>query len=387
MEPGGNFVRKLDYHRTPEAKDVAERIRTIADENYPKVCAILWDATNKVRDSFDITLKRKVRLFGKEETGVAFMHRIMLNKTIIADNLADLDFVIVHEMAHVAQDYWRFPFHVFTPGDSDCWVEGMADYVDFKLGLGDGPFCAECAAGYPHYKQGYNCAGAFLLYLDETYGSSIIRQLNLELWQHTYKPEFFFRTTGKTLGQLWMEFKNTDRYTPVAESFNQIHAELGYEGEKTPANADRRFDAYLKKHFDEEQIKTIRDDLEHLALANADKKNPANLYAWSLFEKTPAGEMSIEAMEMVKKLNKQERLPILDELPHDKKHPFMAMAYLEKGYTETYPASRTFAFDFKGYPFRMHITLTKETTTSQWVAKRFWTSTSGGKLLKEYPLR
>ena len=53
--------------------------------------------------------------------------------------------------------------------------KGIADYARYKVGFTKGWGCPECSGEFPHYTSGWSCAGAFLLYLDKTYGSNVVR--------------------------------------------------------------------------------------------------------------------------------------------------------------------------------------------------------------------
>src|SRR5205823_4077794 len=106
-------------------------------------------------------------------------------------NPANLDIFLIHEMAHVAQQY--------KSKAPSYWQEGVADYVRYKLGYTNGWSCPQCSVKYPHYTSGYWCAGAFLLYLDATYGSNVVRQLNTELRRGSYSEAIFAKATGMHL--------------------------------------------------------------------------------------------------------------------------------------------------------------------------------------------
>src|SRR6516225_689926 len=104
-----------------------------------------------------------------------------------------LDAVLIHEMAHVGQGAkWYRWFR--TPR---YWQEGIADFVRFKLGYTNGVGCPQCSVEFPHYTSGFWCAGAFLVYLDQHYGSNLVQQLNSQICQGNYAPGLFEQTTGR----------------------------------------------------------------------------------------------------------------------------------------------------------------------------------------------
>jgi hypothetical protein len=82
-------------------------------------------------------------------------------------------------MTHVAQRYaWGAPSH---------WTEGIADYISSKLGCTNDSSCAECSRASPHYRAGYSCAAAFLLYVEATYNSNVVRELHTALRRGSQK--------------------------------------------------------------------------------------------------------------------------------------------------------------------------------------------------------
>src|SRR5256885_2357440 len=92
-------VRKVDYSRTPEMKELAEHARQLGDEMYPRVLALLADDAAKLPQQFDIVFnKRTWRGMG----GVTLGARVRLNAGWLANNPASLDAILIHEMAHVA---------------------------------------------------------------------------------------------------------------------------------------------------------------------------------------------------------------------------------------------------------------------------------------------
>ena len=215
-QAGSPYVRKVDYSAAPRAQALVERARQIGNRMYPEVCALLADSNWDFPRQFDICFKKKLRHM---RTGEARITQICLNAQyveLLKDNPAALDQTLVHEMAHVAQHYERPLIGRLVALNSNppsCWQEGIADYVCFRLGQTNGWRCAECAAVYPHYRDGYGCAGAFLLYLEGTYHSNIVRQLHTLLRQGRYSDAFFRGATGKDLRTLWEEFQRTSAFT------------------------------------------------------------------------------------------------------------------------------------------------------------------------------
>lgn len=239
-------IRRIEFSGAPELRDLAERVRKIANENYPKICAALSDGTYRPPRQFDIIFKPHVD--GEHEAATRGT-TIYLSTEWLATNHAGLVFdensptnleqVLVHEMGHVAQQYGAKA--------SYGWTEGVADYVRYKLGYTNGWACPQCSEEFPHYSSGYWCAGAFLLYVDQVYGSRVIRKMNGELHKGSYSDEFFTRATGRSLADLWADFQKTPAFKPSAVEANRIQFALGYVNGKPPKDIDRRYTAYVRQ--------------------------------------------------------------------------------------------------------------------------------------------
>jgi len=208
-------VRKVDFNEAPELKEVAGRARHIGNEMYPKVLAIVAEDTSKLPQQFDIVFKKH---FKPGDPGRTQGSRIWLDAEWLANNPAYLDRVLLHEMAHVTQDV---RWYRGISNKSVCWGEGIADYVPYKLGYTNGWRCPQCANGFLHYTHGYTCAGAFLLFLDATYGLNVIRHLNAALRRHSYSDKFFAKATAKSLGELWVQFHSC--YKERRPSYVSLH--------------------------------------------------------------------------------------------------------------------------------------------------------------------
>src|SRR5579872_2298757 len=245
-------VRRVDYSEVPEMQGLAERTRRVGNEMYPKVCALLAEDSSKPPKHFDIVLRKHVavRAHGMGmSNGYVSGTTVCLDAHFLEQNSNDLVAMLVHEMAHVAQQYritlwgvsiWtRAPFY---------WEEGIADYACQKLVYTNGWNCPPCSAQFPHYTSGYSCAAAFLMYVETGHGSNVVRRLNSELRRGSYSDKFFARATGKNLDALWTEFEKTPVFTPVALGLNRLCEALGYVDGKPPRDIDARFEFYLQQH-------------------------------------------------------------------------------------------------------------------------------------------
>ena len=199
-------VRSVDFSEAPEMKELAERARRLGNEVYPKILGLLTDDASRLPAQFDIIFKKHgadlaVTSGQKIYVSAEWFTSSPTNLEWEAKSPANLEMVLVHEMVHVTQRFRsKVPFY---------WGEGMADYVRYKLGYTNGWSCPQCSEEYPHYTSGYWCAGAFLLYVDATYGSNIVRQFNRELERGKYSEKFFpkqrpraYRICGRNFSKL-----------------------------------------------------------------------------------------------------------------------------------------------------------------------------------------
>jgi hypothetical protein len=264
-------VRHIRFVGTPEHPDLAEKARELGNSFYPQIDAVLGDG--RERQPFDIVfrkdLARHYKLSVKRTTqnmpkmmnyypsGVAAGGKVYLDTETFLKEPGALDCILLHEMAHLAQNYsWyrrvTIPYY---------WQEGIAEAMVFKLENvhvpRDRP--CKCSAVLPHYISGYSCTAAFLLYLEENYDSQLIARLNRAIRQGCYSDGFFSKITGRTLDQLWSEFVQTSHVTPMARKINQIYDALGYRNGKPPRDVKARFKAYLAKQPNGDEMIRLLD--------------------------------------------------------------------------------------------------------------------------------
>ncbi|TAK93714.1 MAG: hypothetical protein EPO07_17750, partial [Verrucomicrobia bacterium] len=134
-------VRKVDFARAPELKELAEHARQFGNEMFPKVCALFADPEAKPPPRFDVIFKP----LKSQHAGEAYFETrtIYLNTAYLTNAPVDRDFfdkVFVHEMAHLALQHraWRWSRSHFG------WEEGLADYAYFKLIGTNGVACPQC---------------------------------------------------------------------------------------------------------------------------------------------------------------------------------------------------------------------------------------------------
>jgi hypothetical protein len=251
-----------------------------------------------------------------------------------------LDATLVHEMSHVAQNYKSHAF--------EWWGEGMADYVCSKLGYTNEWNCPQCSGDYPHYRSGYRCAAAFLMYLDAIYGANVVRQLNTELRRGSYRDSFFAKATGKNLGKLWAEFKTTPAFTTSAAERLSMEEVLGYVRGEAPPDIATRVKSYL--------------------------------------EQQPGGTLTLEAAGFVATLIRKDRLPgiVRGQQRGDVSVGVGALELRDEAGSAGYPAGRTFYCKQIDDESTYHYRVVREFKNSAWKLQKAWRTDPSGRVLEEY---
>jgi hypothetical protein len=368
----------VDFRDAPEMKDLAERARQLGNTVYPKVCALLADGDTDFPRQFDIQFKKRLPNGNIADSPI---NRIRLNATcadLLSGKPAEFDQVVVHEMAHVAQYYCRpllGRWIAYNHNPPSHWVEGIADYVCFKLGETNGLRCAQCDFISPDFRSGYSCAGAFLLYVEKTYHSNIVRQLNTRLRHGGYSDEFFASVTGKGLPELWAEFQQTAAFTPNAARMLEFRQSLGYVNGKPPKDIAQRFNALVDQRAD-----TLTKDLLKCArvqgLAARAVQTRMALY---LYSTQPGG--TAEAFLM--KLQKNGKVPGFGE---GEKGAFTGL--LRPGdLTATFPANRSFTATKRGDSSRYRYAVARDSEDGEWRLQRAWRTDSDGTIAEDYPVQ
>jgi hypothetical protein len=368
-------VRKVDYSAAPLLKAVAERARQIGNQLYPAVCALLADGDWNFPPQFDICLKRKLPHMRFGETRIVQVRLSAQYLEPLKDDPAALDQMLVHEMAHVAQHYYRpllGRLLVLSPHPPSCWEEGIADYVCFKLGLTNGWACAECSSPFPHYRNGYSCAGAFLLYLDGTYNSNIVRQLNTALRQGRYSDAFFQQATGKELRALWAEFQQNPAFTPDAARMLELQHTLGFADGEAPKDLQRRLKRFLDEHADAPTRQMIR----YASIPGHTAGDVQTRLAIVCYFTQPGGTAETYLVGLQEK----------HQLPGFAKgdHGTLTGVLRPRNLNVAFPAERSFTATKRGDLSTYHYTVVRLPRESSWKLQRAWRTGPDGLVAEEY---
>lgn len=168
---------------------------------------------------------RVVRVqISKEYKGVAYASgdAITIADEWVRKNPTDSYGVIIHELTHVVQSY---------PGGAESWlVEGIADYVRFGI------YEARPLDWFPKskkpqgYRDSYQVAAGFLLWLEAGPAPGIVRRLNTALRERRHDAGLFEKAAGKTLDALWQDYVNAREQTATLPANARLFRHQGNGG-------------------------------------------------------------------------------------------------------------------------------------------------------------
>ncbi|HWC58663.1 MAG TPA: basic secretory protein-like protein [Verrucomicrobiae bacterium] len=341
-------VRAVIFKGAPEITSLADRARKVGNDSYPKILKLLGEKESEAPKHFDIVFQNhaSVKTLMSDSSG-GYMKRgkIYLGLDWLTNSPEELDSYLVHEIAHVAQDYhWRK-----TPPH---WTEGLADYVHFKLGYTNGWECAQCSAMCPHYTSGYGCAAAFLLFVEANYNAQIAVQLNQELRAGKYSDAFFKEATGKDLAGLWTAFQKTPAFKPSAADILKLEESLGYVDGKPTS-------------------KTKPDAQQKLARARSE----------AIIKEQPGGAVIVDAFRFLKSLRDNNQLPGWKK--DEKGHIEILLNKAELFTLPKYPFRYTVIVRKNGDSFIYHYAVMRETADAAWKLEKSWRTGKNDQVIRD----
>lgn len=368
-------IRKLSFPRDGQSQAFAARATAIAERSYPQVCGLLREADLEFPSRFGIGMKKSLRSGNVAETR---MNEIWLNGDYAQkfhDDPAYFEDVLVHEMAHVAQEYYRpliGKWLVYDMEPPKAWVEGIADYSTFKLGFTNSWHCPECTSAFPHYRDGYACAGAFLLFVEQKYEPRFVPRLNALLRQGGYTDAVFEHWTGRDLPSLWSEFQKTPAFTESAASMLTFQQELGFQDGKPPKDIRKRIENLVAASQDPHLARLLKG----VQLPGLNRKEVGTHLALLHYFTQPGGTAEGFMLDLLEK----HRLPGF--LKGD--HGTLDSALTHKELNQRYPVSRSFSARKRGSDSIYHYTVLRASPTDPWRLHRAWRARPDGMVAEEY---
>ena len=185
----------VDTSEAPELADYGKQVQALADEWYPKIAALL--PSDGFAPPAEVTIT-----FTPAYKGVAAAsgNRIVCNPKWFTDHPEDLG-AIVHELAHVVQQYGR--------GRRPGWlVEGIADHVRFYHYEPESARPRNLDPSRVNHDNSYRVSAAFLEWARGTYNPDLVVSLNAACREGRYRPALWRELTGKDLAELNAEWKS-----------------------------------------------------------------------------------------------------------------------------------------------------------------------------------
>ncbi|KAK9077195.1 hypothetical protein SSX86_005531 [Deinandra increscens subsp. villosa] len=199
----------VDYTVTNTATSTPGGVRFTNDigDEYTKQTAVsatsfIWDTFQQTTDS-DKKNVASVSMFIDDMDGVAYTSndQIHVSANYIqgysGDVKREITGVLYHEMTHVWQ--WNGNYNQ-APGGL---IEGIADYVRLKAGYAPSHWVQPGQGD--RWDQGYDVTARFLDYCNGLRGG-FVAELNRKM-RGGYNDAFFVELLGKTVDQLWAEYK------------------------------------------------------------------------------------------------------------------------------------------------------------------------------------
>lgn len=148
----------------------------------------------------------------------AWDNEITFSSTWMIDHPQDWD-IVTHESMHVVQ------FGSSGPG----WlIEGIADHVRNEYGVNN------AAAGWQltddpskYYNGGYGHTALFLIWVEQHYRASLVDDLTSAMLDGVYSEQTWVTLTGKTVEQLWNEYRP---WFPIPTDRATLFQDIDYGG-------------------------------------------------------------------------------------------------------------------------------------------------------------
>lgn len=128
--------------------------------------------------------------------------RVVYNPGWFRQHPGDID-VVTHEVMHIVQSYGN--------SAGPWWVtEGIADYVRDKYGVdnaGAGWSLPNLDTTKHKYTDSYRVTARFFKWIEAKVKPGTIKAINANLRDHSYTADDWKKLTGKTLDELWEDYK------------------------------------------------------------------------------------------------------------------------------------------------------------------------------------
>ncbi|XP_077216533.1 uncharacterized protein LOC143851092 [Tasmannia lanceolata] len=204
-------IQAVDYDVTNNALETPGGTRFDNEIGLPYTKQIVENASTFIWQTFrqgegDRKSVQHVSTFIDKMDGVAYTNNneIHVSASHIAsysgDVRTEITGVLYHEMTHV----WQWNGANQAPGHL---IDGIADFVRLKAGFAGSDWVK--AGGGDSWDQGYVVTARFLDYCNSL-RDGFVADLNVKL-RTGYSVDFFVELLGKTVDQLWSDYKSQNR--------------------------------------------------------------------------------------------------------------------------------------------------------------------------------
>lgn len=186
----------IDTREAPELGWMRETVPQVLRDHYPMLVSLLGVEGQPYPTSIAVRVRRDIGV-----PAYCSGRTVVLDVDWFTRHPGDLG-CIVHEVSHLVQAYEHFD------GMPGWLVEGIADYARHRAGIEDGWSIPKAYVEGTRYTNGYGVTAAFLVYLEDRYGSDLVVRLHRALKDGSYAVGLFEQLTGKDLEALWDEYKS-----------------------------------------------------------------------------------------------------------------------------------------------------------------------------------
>lgn len=177
-------------------------------ETIRKHFPVIWAKVGTERTKMPAVVRFTIR-HGIDVPAYAAGSGIVFSAEHFTRNPDDLGCVI-HELTHIVQSYRDIP-------EGTGWiVEGLADYVRYRSAADHSGWGIQVPYREGmQYTEGYGTAAGFFIWIEKAYDPDMAVKLARALKLGTYTPDIWVTSTGKSLDELWEEYKTVPAPVPA----------------------------------------------------------------------------------------------------------------------------------------------------------------------------
>ncbi len=203
-EIGVRFDVRVDTRAEPKLDFMQDAIPETIRKHFP----VIWETIGTERTRMPAEVRFTVRP-GIDVPAYAAGSGIAFSAEHFTRHPDDLGCVI-HELTHIVQSYRDIP-------EGTGWiVEGLADYVRYRSAADHSGWGIQVPyRPGMQYTEGYGTAAGFFIWIEKDYDPRMAAKLNRALKHGEYTPEIWVTATGKSLDELWEQYKTVPAPVPA----------------------------------------------------------------------------------------------------------------------------------------------------------------------------